>query len=590
MKKIFLRTTASDKFYKSYKNVDISFWAKDFSKKKLIKSENLTSILNNKNKIKIYNISHKISKKFTRIIYKVLKKNLSEKISYNEWEIIFYPFVVIFINIIISRKLIIDNFLSKKRYKKISLNQAIIKNKEFEFNSTEDFIKVYDSDKFNNYLIIRIIKNIKKISLNLKKIQFSDPFQIKKNFIAKHLLKIKRGLNFFLAKISYKVNSIVFDTIYISKKDFFILCLKLKIFPYKISELFDYRFNKLYNENLRSQLLSEALKNKLSNKEKLFIKILIPIIPKNFIENLEQLILFYKKFRPKKKVITSISFYYNEIFRIFLILCKRHKTEIIRLDHGGGLALKKVPNTYVQKKIFNKFAIWGKHSSNGFQIPRDKRIYINPTLPTVNLLINENNQEYLSLIFNETFKFSFNHDGMPQFTDQDKLLKELIYFSKNLPSFIKKKIIFKSKANFGLYSSLRFKKEVFKSNKFQDNNLNIEGPFSEIIKKSKIMIFNFPSTAYSESMSLNIPSILYTNPKNILLDTKSENLIFSMKKNQMLFSNPYELLEHIKKVWSYSNNWWGVERIQKIRSFYLKNYFNTLDDLSKNLFCELKKN
>jgi hypothetical protein len=65
-------------------------------------------------------------------------------------------------------------------------------------------------------------------------------------------------------------------------------------------------------------------------------------------------------------------------------------------------------------------------------------------------------------------------------------------------------------------------------------------------------------------MSLNIPSILNTNPKNILLDTKSENLIFSMKKKQMLFSNPYELLEHIKKVWSYSNNWWGVERIQKI--------------------------
>ena len=249
------------------------------------------------------------------------------------------------------------------------------------------------------------------------------------------------------------------------------------------------------------------------------------------------------------------------------------------------MALKKVPNTYVQKKIFSKFAIWGKHSSNGFQIPRHKRIYINPTLPTVNLLINENNQEYLSLIFNETFKFSFNHDGMPQFTDQDKLLKELIYFSKNLPSFIKRKIIFKSKANFGLYSSLRYKKEVFKSNKFQN-----EKPFSEIIKKSKIIIFNFPSTAYSESMSLNIPSILYTDPKNILLDTKSEKLIYSMKKNQMVFSNPYKLLQHIKKIWYYPNNWWSEERIQKIRSFYLKNYFNTLDNLSKNLFCELKKN
>ena len=183
MKNIFLRTTASDKFYKSYRNIDICFWAEDFSKRNYLDgNKNLSNKLTRGNKLKIYNLSHKISKKITKKIYKSLIKSISEKISYREWEIIFYPFIIILINMIISRKLIIDNFFLKNKYKKITLNSAIVDKQEFEFNSTEDFLKVTNTDKFNNFLILKIIKSIKNINLNIKKIKFKDNSQIKKEF------------------------------------------------------------------------------------------------------------------------------------------------------------------------------------------------------------------------------------------------------------------------------------------------------------------------------------------------------------------------------------------------------------------------
>jgi putative transferase (TIGR04331 family) len=590
MKSVFLRTTQSDKFYKSYNNVDICFWANDFSKKKYsFKRDNLSNVLTRKNKLKINNLSDQISKRISKIIYKVLKKNFVEKISYQEWEIIFYPFINIFINMIFSRKLIIDNFFSKKKYKKIKLNSASSDENEFSFNSSKEFINVINTDKFNNFLILKIIKNKKNINFEEKKVRFLDNYQTKKNiFFTKYLLRVKNLFKIFLAKISYSLNEIVVETMYISKKDFVIFCFQHKIFPYKIEKLFDYKFNNYNNIDLRRRILSETLKEKLSNNEKLIMNIVIPLIPKNFIENLNDIINFYKKFKKKKKIITTTSFYYNELFRVFLIFCKRNEANIIRVDHGGGLAFERIPNTYVQKKIFDKFAVWGKYSSNGLQIPSYKKIYVNPSLPSTFDKIKKDDQEYLSFIFNESYKFSFNHDGIQQFEYQDKLFRELIYLAKELPLKIRKKLVFRTLKNLGLYSSLRFRREMFKNDIFR-GNIKTGESFIKTIKKSKIIIFNLPSTSYSEAISLNIPSILYCNVKQILLDKKSEKLFYLMKKNKMAFDNHKKLLEHIKKIWQDPYYWWDLKIVQEIRNNYLRQYYNVLDDLSKNWFRELKK-
>jgi len=493
---------------------------------------------------------------------------------------------------ILSRKRIIDHFFLNNKYKKIKLSSAIVSEDEFIFNSSKEFINVTNRDKFNNFLILKIIKNKKNVNFEEKKVRFLDDYQNTRNiFFLKYLLIIKNLFKLFLAKISYSLNDIVIDTFYyMSKKDFLIFCFKHKIFPYKIEKLFDRKFNNNNNNiNLRGKILSAALKKKLSNEEKSIIDIAIPLIPKNFIENLNDILFFYKKFKTKKKIITATSFYYNELFRVFLIFCKRKKTNIFRVDHGGGLAVEKIPNTYVQKKIFDKFFVWGKYSSNGLQIPSYKKIYVNPSLPSTHEKIIKNDQEYLSFIFNESYKFFFYHDGMQLFEQCDKLFVKFKNLAKEFPLKIRKKIVFRAKKNLGLYSSLRFRRELFKYDIFKENIKTSES-FLKTIKRSKIIIFNIPSTSYSEAISLNIPSILYCNAKQILLDKKSEKLFYLMKKNKMAFDNHKKLLKHIKKIWQDPYHWWDLKIVQEIRNNYLHQYYNVLDDLSKNWSRELKKN
>ena len=52
-----------------------------------------------------------------------------------------------------------------------------------------------------------------------------------------------------------------------------------------------------------------------------------------------------------------------------------------------------------------------------------------------------------------------------------------------------------------------------------------------------------------------------------------------MKKNKIAFDDKMKLLEHIKKIWLNPNIWWKKKNIQNLRVNYLKNYFNTIDNL-----------
>ena len=58
---------------------------------------------------------------------------------------------------------------------------------------------------------------------------------------------------------------------------------------------------------------------------------------------------------------------------MFLVFAKRNKTKIIQCDHGGGFSFKNVPMPYIQKKIFDNFAVWENMLMK--RTPHKKNIY-----------------------------------------------------------------------------------------------------------------------------------------------------------------------------------------------------------------------
>ena len=579
MKKVFLRITHSDRFYKDYKNLNLFYWGEDF-KKKGCKSEKryFFKSQSNKNRIRRNKLAHIISLRVIKFFYKNLLVDFDKKVSAEEYEIIFYPFIQSLTFMILDRQSMVDEFFSRNKLNNISISKIHQNESDFIRNSTIDFLKITQTEAFNKFLIFNILNRNKKINIEFKKNNLKDKKKIiyEKNFNI--FFKIRNFFKKLLAKLSYNINETVFETFYCPKLKFIKICLTSGIFPYKISGLFDNNFNSNINQKKRNILKNSIKKSKLSDQEKLVSEIIVNLMPKNYLENINQIINHFSFYTKKKKIITSTSFYYNEIFRIFLVLAKRNNTKIVQCDHSGGLKFKDVPiYSYIQKKIFDNFAIWGKNLG-GLKIPIKKKIFINPSLNSLNIDLDNYNKDHLSILFYESRKFTIEYDALQSFENQNKALNDLIYMTKKLPREIKDTIIFRPLQNFGLYAKDRYKREVQNLKKHK-KNIELSKSFENVLKNSKLIISNFPSTTFSEALSLNIPMLLFCNENEILFDEKSKNFFIKMKKNKIAFDDKIKLLKHIKKVWHNPNIWWKKKNIQNLRTNYLRNYFNTIDDL-----------
>ncbi len=578
MKKVFLRTTHSDHFYKDYQNLNLSFWGEDFEKNgyKYNKKNSFKS-QNNKNRARRNKLAHIISLRIIKFFYNNLSGNFDKKISNQEYEIIFYPFIKLFTFMILDRKSMIDEFFLRNKFKNISVAEIHHNERDFICNSTNDFLKISQTEVFNKYLIYNILNKNEKINIKIKN-DFKDKKKIIYGKKYNIFSKIKNFFQIFLAKFSYFTNETVFETFYYSEFKFIKICLSSGIFPYKISKLFDKNFYSSVDQKKRNIIKNLIKKSKFTEQEKLISELIINLLPKNYLENFNQIIKHLSFYPPKKKIITSISFYYNEIFRIFLVLAKRNNTKIIQCDHGGGLGFKDKPNYfYIQNKIFDNFAVWGKNRG-GSKIPLKKKIFINPSLSSLDIELGSHNKSHLSILFYESRKFTLEYDALQSFENQNKVLNDLIYMSKKLPRKIKDTIIFRPLRNYGLYSDDRYKREVLNLKRYK-RNFEISKSFENVLKNSKLIISNFPSTTFSEALSLNIPMLLFCNEKEILFDERSKSFFIKMKKNKIAFDDKMKLLEHIKKIWLNPNIWWKKKNIQNLRVNYLKNYFNTIDNL-----------
>lgn len=576
MKKVFLRITPSEKPNKDFKILDLCYWPINFRKDNYtLNYKNFFKSQNNKNRIKNFKLAHKISIKIIKFLYKQLSKKSNFKFSKEEYELIFYQFIISFTYMIIDRKLMIDEFFLNKKIKKFTANEIYQNKDEFICNSTIDFLNIIQTDQFNNFLVLEILKKNKKLNIEIKK---NNTRKIKiKRFNNNFFSKFRNLIQIYLSKVSYNLNKIVFETFYYSKIKFIKNCLRFGIFPYKVSKLFFLNFNSDFDVKKREKLKNYLKSAKLSELEKVVGDLLLDLIPKNYLENFNQVISHLNSYSKKKKIITSISFYHNEIFRMFLVFAKRNKTKIIQCDHGGGFSFRNVPNPYIQKKIFDNFAVWGKHT-HGKALPYKKKIFINPTLPSLDINLSNNNKNYLSILFYETRKFVIEYDALQSFENQNKSLNDLILISKKLPKEISKKIVFRSLRDYGLESENRFYENVLNSKKNR-KNFEISKSFEKTLKHSKLIVCNFPSTAFSEALSFNIPTLLFCNEKEILLDKRSRNFLIKMKKNKMSFDDTTKLKEHIKNIWANPNGWWEKKDIQNLRTDYLRSYFNVIDHL-----------
>jgi len=581
MKNFLVTTPIKESYSPLNKNIFLGSWcfAEEVDDKKKYKTINYH--WSDKKKFKKDSIYiDKITDKLCNLLSENLNKihNLNESSKY--WNLLIYPWA--------------HNYVSTMYERWESIQKLLKSNKETIFNSYElkinektlislnhlSFIKNTYKDTWNHVVYLRIIKylNTKKINLikkNYKNFKKNKEvlFSLEKKNISYYLISLYELIT---AKFAFRFNNVIFDSFSFPAKEYLKISLKNLCIPSLYKNLFE-DIGLKEDINLNKRKIEFKRFKKKNFKDKFFnflIDNLIYHLPISYFENFLKIKTKMSHLANKKKFIISMrNRVYNDQFKICIAELIKRDSKYFTCAHGGGL----VGHFMELKNYIGKIT---NHISYDIDsLSKNKLVRLSPTINVIDKKeFNTKNNERLGITFLEGLKYSHKIASTAKAEEGIKQISELLRFVDCLPPNIKKNVLLRSKRPYTLNIKNRFVRK-FGQHRFNENR---KQDFSDFAKSIKLMIINYPQTAYSSSMYYNVPTILVCDKQLWFFKKKSLKMFNILKKNKMAFENFEEAEKYIVKNWDEIYSWWNSAQVQKIRKLYLKDFFN----IKKNWFAE----
>lgn len=482
-----------------------------------------------------------------------------------------------------------EKYISIQDVQKKNKNLYFLKY-QYNFNDfipygIEDFNYLIGTHSWNEYIYSEILSlcNIKNIEVKRKKksIDISEFRETYKRLtIKRHSFKGKifsKILEFF-SILNRNNEYLIFDT-YLNKNDELNLNYKLNNVPtifkspeYENILLFIKKKNKFFD------IRNFSNDKKYKNFDQFISKFIIKNIPKVFLEYYGEINNLIKKLKlPKnpKVIFTTRGINRNTIMDFYIALRTQHDSRLFIAQHGGNYGQHKGHwGSKHEIEISDKFLSWENKKTSkiiplGFIKKIDKIDY------------NHKNQ---MILFESRNRLLYSHE----FKIDQGAINSKQYLSKigNFLSLINNKEIYdnffikNNSKNFGWQEKNFF----YKKNK-KINFINPHFKTFDLIKKSKLLIYSFPSTGHLECIASNAPMLMfYFNDLN-LMNKETKTYFKKFIKLGILHTKPETLYKKLVQIHKDPYSWWNLKEIQKLIKSYSLRYCrynsNLLEDLSK---------
>ena len=101
---------------------------------------------------------------------------------------------------------------------------------------------------------------------------------------------------------------------------------------------------------------------------------------------------------------------------------------------------------------------------------------------------------------------------------------------------------------------------------------NGEKNIQKLIEISKLCVFTYNATGYLETLTANIPTVIFWDRNENILRDEAEADINSLKEVKIYFDNFIDAANHINDNWENINKWWKNEKLQKIKNEFCFKY------------------
>jgi putative transferase (TIGR04331 family) len=511
-------------------------------------------------------------------LYDILIKELSFKLnnyhkknySVRYWTILIGPWLDSFLMVVMNRYKTLETAIDLFNISKTIL----INQKDFSLtkNDYSDFRAAIGSDLWNNLLYVEIIKSIKgkKIEIIKENIENSviSNHSNKPNF--KIFLKklVFKGLNLFQL-LSRNTDAFIINS-YLPIFDEIKLKLSLGQIP-TIWRSPNVDKNILQSLKLnRKHFLIEFQNYKGIEKE--VRKLINKLIPKCYIEGYEIMCRHATKVNwPSKPkfIYTSNNFTADELFKFWLALKVEKGTPYYVGQHGANYGTYYDSKNWTELNTADRFYSWGwKDIYPGINV-----------IPAFNFkIINKLNfsyDKYGKLLLVERSPGS--RDGI-----RDRYYENLVAQEDMMNLYGKLNKIVQNQSLIRPHprtSNSENWKKKYKSINIASNTCDI----FDLIKQSRLVIFNYDSAGLLELLALNIPVICFWKGDHLLPEAKDYYKL--LKDSGIVFNSFEKAANHINIHWEDIDSWWLSSNVQRTRLEFCKQYSRVI----KNPISSFKK-
>lgn len=268
----------------------------------------------------------------------------------------------------------------------------------------------------------------------------------------------------------------------------------------------------------------------------------------------------------KPRQILTTNVYYHEDFRFWLadrLTVSGSKAKLLLLQHGGSYGIMRYfANQDYEMKIADQFLTWGWTSDQKNVIPLGM-VKGSPFSPRTLY-----DQPYALLISRSFPRQSYKLASEPISSQILSYYNDHFRFIDCLELHIRYALQIRLyPVDFGWNELFRFME------RFPDVTIAPSGKSLESLsKQSRIIIVTYNSTSFLETLSLNIPTLIYWDPTYNELDSDVIPYFIDLKRVGIFHETPESAAQLLSRVWDNISSWWQNEELQQVVNIFSERF------------------
>lgn len=516
------------------------------------------------------------------------KLNSIHKVNYSSkyWRILLGPWLAYFIQILYDRWFMLDFTIRNYSIKEVRVINRL--DGEGVPNDMAQFIKYIVDDDWNENIYAQIMRYL-PININIVELERSNRGVDKedKSPIKKLSIQFKQNLintyNKIVSVLFKKSKYFIFNS-YLNLGQLIYLQLCLKQFPKLWRSTGAPEV--VHSEQLRKWTLHEAPEIECSKNN--FYQILLKLIPKNipklYLEGYNIIDKHVEKYdwpANPKVIFTSNGYSEDDAFKAWAAGKVENGSSMIIAQHGGniGMALWGFEEDH-QISISNKFFSWGWTSKENNQVVPlgiiknfGSKSKFNPTGSAL-------------LVGLSMPRYSYHMYSAPVASEQWlSYFEDQTIFIDHLPKEIKEKLVVRLSPNdYGLSQLDRWRSRYteIKIDKGKQ-------PIRRLVNQCRIFISTYNATTYLESISLNIPTIIFWNELHWEIRESVKEHFSKLKAVGIFHETPESAALHLTTVWENISLWWDSPTLQSVRNEFCKEFAHLPENPIELMAAKIKE-